>query len=53
MIVASRLQTTQYSEAEGECQMSDEPETDSKPKFDPVKLEQLNVARDYPMEEDE
>lgn len=29
--------------------MSDAP----KPKFDPVKLEQLNVSRDYPMEEDE
>jgi len=24
-----------------------------KPKFDPVKLEQLNVATDYPMEPDE
>ena len=33
--------------------MSDQPETGNKPKFDPVKLEQLNVARDYPMEEDE
>ncbi len=29
--------------------MSDAP----KPKFDPVKLEQLNVAKDYPMEPDE
>lgn len=29
--------------------MSDAP----KPKFDPVKLEQLNVATDYPMEQDE
>ncbi len=29
--------------------MSDTP----KPKFDPVKLEQLNVATDYPMEKDE
>ena len=29
--------------------MSDAP----KPKFDPVKLEQLNVATDYPMEKDE
>ena len=33
--------------------MSDQPEAEGKPKFDPVKLEQLNVARDYPMEEDE
>ena len=33
--------------------MSDQPETGNKPKFDPVKLEQLNVAKDYPMEEDE
>ncbi len=32
--------------------MPDQPEGESKPKFDPVKLEQLNVARDYPMEED-
>jgi hypothetical protein len=29
--------------------MSDAP----KPKFDPVKLEQLSVATDYPMEVDE
>lgn len=33
--------------------MSDQPETEKKPKFDPVKLEQLNVATDYPMEKDE
>ena len=33
--------------------MSDQPETGNKPKFDPVKLEQLNVAKNYPMEEDE
>ncbi len=33
--------------------MSDQAEGGAKPKFDPVKLEQLNVARDYPMEEDE
>ena len=33
--------------------MSDQAEGGAKPKFDPVKLEQLNVARDYPMDEDE
>lgn len=33
--------------------MSDVDETKPKPKFDPVKLEQLNVATDYPLNQDE
>ena len=33
--------------------MSDKPATGKKPKFDPIKLEQLNVATDYPMEPEE
>lgn len=33
--------------------MSDESTNQPKAKFDPVKLEQLNVSRDYPMEPDE
>ena len=32
--------------------MSDN-ETEKKPNFDPVKLEQVNVNKDYPMEPDE
>ena len=33
--------------------MSDKPVTGKKPVFDPIKLEQLNVATDYPMDPEE
>ena len=33
--------------------MSDNGETTTKPVFDPNKLEQVEVAKDYPMEQDE
>jgi hypothetical protein len=43
------LRKTLYSQVPGASLMSEKP----KPKFDPVKLEQLKVAQDYPLESEE